>query len=167
MWFWLLWVSWADAALFDRVLAQVDQQLVLASELAIEAGLAEHDPDALPFWRSGADPAERLVQGAVIRLAAGDIGLYQPSIDDVQARLDRVRGSFVDRAAWEEFLRVSGTDEAGLRTVLRRRLIVERFLKRNVQASLDEPEAWLQSSDVLLAQLVPRVRIRWVPPEGD
>lgn len=156
----------AHAVVFDRVVAQVQQQLVLASEVALETELAAHDPLALPFWASGRSPIDRLVQATVIRVAAGDVGLYQPDEDEVAQRLEAVRSTFPSRGAWEVFLATHGLDEDGLGRVLRRRLVTERFLRRNVQASLDAPAAWLAETEAMVQQLESRVRIRHVPQLG-
>ncbi len=160
----LLCLSPARAEVFDRVVAQIQQQLVLASEVHLEAALEERDRDALPFWTARhADATGRLVDASVVRVAAGDIGLYQPEEAEVAARLEAVRGTFVDRTEWESFLSQHGLDEAALGRVLRRRLMVERFLRRNVTADLADEAKWLEECQGLLVQLRGRIRIRQVP----
>lgn len=156
----------AHAIVFDRVVAQVQQQLVLASEVALEDELTQHDPGALPFWSRSGPPLDVLVQATVLRVAAGDVGLYQPDEADVAARLEAVRRTFEARADWEGFLNRHGLDEVRLSRVLRRRLVAERFLRRNVQASLDTPDLWVAEARAMITQLESRVRIRYVPELG-
>jgi len=164
LWWTLLLISTARAEVFDRVVAQVQQQLVLASEVSLEQDLARRDAEQLPFWSPNHhDPLDRLIDAAVVRVASGDVGLYQPSAAEVDQRVEQIRSSFVDRSSWTSFLEVHGVDEAALARVIRRRLMVERFLGRNLQASPDDRTAWLQECDQLLAQLRGRVRIREIP----
>lgn len=165
-WLWaVLWLGTARAEVVDRVVAQVDQQLVLASDVTLETDLARRDLGQLPFWAPDHhDPLTRLIEAAVLRVASGEVGLYQPTTAEVDARLEAVRASFVDRASWTEFLRIHGIDEAALARVLRRRLVAERFLARNLQVSPDDEQQWLRDCDRLLQQLRARVRIREIPP---
>jgi len=165
LWLTMLCLGTAHADVVDRVVAQVQQQLVLASDVTLEAALSQRDPLQLPFWSDAHAPAlGRLIDAAVVRVASGDVGLYQPSDAEVDARLEAIRGSFVDRTSWTEFQRIHGVDEAALRRVLRRRLVVERFLGRNLQSDPSDQRTWLSDCQRLLAQLRGRVRVREIPP---
>jgi hypothetical protein len=167
LWLLLAHLAHAQSEVFDRVVAEVQQQLVLASEVQLESDLVSRDRSALPFFTDAhADPLTRLIDAAVLRAAAGDVGLYQPTDEEVQARLEEVRSTFVDRTSWEAFLTLHGLDERALGRVLRRRLVAERYLRRNLSADPADAATWLSECDGLLSQLRGRVRVRRIPLLG-
>lgn len=153
----------AGAVVVDRVVATVEAQLVLASEVEFEAVLVTLDASPSPFFDpTRGDPLERLVEAAVVREMAGDVAIYQPSDDEVAARVEAIRAKFAERAAWQAFLARWGHDEESLGALLRRRMVVERYLARNVQAKPDTAEAWWRGCRDLLDNVRPRYRIRYV-----
>lgn len=158
----------AHGQVVDRIVAVIDDKLVLASEVALESALAPRDASPVPFWRANSSsPDDRLVAAALIQRAAGDLALYQPDDIAVRARLDALRLGFDDIDAWRAFLQRHGLDEDGLLVMLRRRLVVERYLTRNIVASTDNEEVWLASMATLLDKLVSRARVRRVPLASD
>lgn len=165
---WLLSLSLvARAEVVDRVVAVVGEHLVLDSEVHLEATLSRLDVHALPFWEATHDdPLQRLIDAAVIRNAAGELALYAPQEEAVRDRLELLRARFPDRASWEAFLGSWGLDEDALLSVLRRRMMVERFLLRSVQVPVDDRRAWLVAADAVVDQLQTRYRIRLVPQRG-
>ncbi len=167
MLFWLLLTS-ARAEVVDRVMVDVAGQLVLASEVELEAELVSLDVTPVPFWSSGwRTPLQRMVDAAVVRRVAADVALYQPTPESVSGRIEAVRAAFRTTEAWNEWLSARGLDEARLEVVLKRRIVVERFLLRNLQASPLDEEAWLLESQELLDRLRSQVRIREIPRRGD
>ena len=167
MWTLLCALAWAEVV--DRVVVVVDETPVLQSEVRLEELLERVDASPVPFWTGvGAAPIDRLVDATIIRAVASDVALYQPTREQVAARLDAVRAAFLDAGDWVAFLTANGLDEARLSAILRRRMVVEKFLLRTLQASPQDREAWLAQCEALLAQLRPpvgRVRIRYVTPE--
>lgn len=160
---WLLLLP-ARAGVVDRVVAVVGDQVVLASEIRLEDELAHLDASPLPFWDPDRGTAlERLLDAAAIRRSASALDLYEPPDEAVRDRLEALRGRFASRADWEEFLARWGLDEPGLLAVLRRRMIVERYLLRNLQLRPDEREAWLQAAEQLLMRLRARYEVRPIP----
>ncbi len=165
---WLVAVGLAAAAPVDRVIAVVgdqSQEVVTASDLALEAALPP-GTEAAPFWRADhGDALERLVDATLIRIAAADVALYQPPPDAVRARAEEVRASFPSDAAWQAFLDRWGLDAVELAAVLRRRMVVERFLARNLKADPADADAWLGEMHATLAALALRIPVRMVPLE--
>jgi hypothetical protein len=150
----------ASATVVDRIAAQVDDQLVLSSDVRLEERLSTLDPSPSPFWSADHKTAmERLIDAAMIRLAAGDIDIYQPSDTDVNARRLAVRERVGD-TDWTLFLVQMGQTEPSLNTVLRRRMIVERYLGRNNQTDKADPQAWLATCNDMVEQLQARSRVR-------
>ncbi len=146
-------------------MASVGEQLVTDSEARLEAVISALDASPSPFWdRDGRPPLDRLIDAAVVRELAGDVALYQPAGDALAARLEAVRSLFPDRSAWERFLDSWGLDEDGLRTLIVRRMVVERYLARNVQVPADDRAAWWDAYEAVMSQQRPRFRIRVVPP---
>ena len=161
----LLLAAPARAEVVDRVMWVVGDELVLASDLELDAVLTVLDPT--PFWTLPRQrPEERSVEAAMLRRLAGDLPLYTPREEEVRARVERVRDQFRDRAAWEDFLGGWGLDERALATALRRRIVVERYLARNLAAPPEDTERWQAACRELLDDVRDRLRIRYVEPRG-
>lgn len=144
----------------DRVLAVVEDELVLASEVPLSQALTAHDPDAGPFWtREARDETSRLVEAAAIRAAAGELELYRPSALDISERLQRVRSTFRDRASADTFFARWGLSEADQQAWAEERLTVERYLRRNLRSEVGSGP-WNAELDALLDTLRRTTRIR-------
>lgn len=129
----------ASEQVLDRVVAQVDGQIITLSDLRFEghvalverggAGLAD-----APLDEAGLRSALEL---AIAQRAAGAeadrLGSFPLEAQDVEARFARFVARFPDRAAFEAFLRASGADESQLRDVLGRALRAERALDARVR----------------------------------
>ncbi len=159
-----LWAIAAQAQVVDRLAAVVGgATVVTTSDVEIEASLASLDPAELPFWRHG-DPEERLVDAALVRLAAADVSLYQPTPDAVRARVAAIRASFATAADGDAWIARWGLDDAALAVLVRRRMVVERYLLRNLTVSPTNETAWLAEMHDLVSQLESRIPVRRVAP---
>ena len=160
----------AVAAPLDRVVVVVESELVMESQVRLEAALAPLDQSPSPFWDARrSTPLGRLVEAAVFRLAATDVALYQPETDDVVVRRELIRQAFRNRASWNAFLTLHGLDEASLDVVIRRRMIVERYLRRNLQLPPDKEDdlkTWTLAMQRLEQVLEQRMRVRLVPEQA-
>ena len=107
---------------------------------------------------------KQLTEGILAR--GGPAALYQPTREAVAARVEALHATFSDAGGWSAFLVQNGLDEARLSASLKRRMVVEKFLLRTLQASPADREAWLAQCAALLEQLRPRVRIRAVSAGG-
>lgn len=158
----------APPTLVDRVVADVDGQLILLSEVAQEAILTEVDVDGTPFWDPNwLVPEQRLVSAAIVRNIAADVRLYEPSRQDVERRLEAIRGRFPRRRAWQAFLDRLSVDEARLAVLLRRRMVVDRYLRRNLLADPADPVAFQAVAAAHLEELYEVSRVRWIPVLGE
>ena len=66
-------------------------------------------------------------------------------------------------------IKILPTKEAtsqSLRTVVRRRLTVERYLARNIRVDIEDTEAWIAACDELLTSVRQHLRIREIPARG-
>ena len=161
----LLLLAVSLAAPLDRVEVVVEDELVMTSDLHLDVLLQELDTPSGPYWaRTPADPMQRLADAALIRHIASDLAIYQPHADDVQARLDQlVVEHFATRGAWDAFLESKSLTDADVRLMLRRRMVVERYLSRNLHTSPAETDAWWAACDALIERERTRARIRVVP----
>lgn len=147
-------VAWAEVV--DRVAAEVGDEIILSSDVALEADLGRIDPSA--WTRRQPDPLARLIDGAVLRAAAGDLRLYQPSAREVDAAVAELHARMGERA-WRRLLDRHGASERQVEVALRRHLIETRFLARAI-ASGPETAAWAPAVDAVLAPARAAVRVR-------
>jgi hypothetical protein len=136
-------IAWtASAAVVDRVLAVVDGQLVLLSDLRTARALGtvtEDDPAAA---------VERLVDRRLMIAEASRYAPQEPAPGAVEARLASLRDAAgADRFA--EVLALGGIDEAALRRSIRDDLILEAYLDQRFSATAQptdgEVDAYLAS----------------------
>ncbi len=159
-------VPTASASVVDRVVAVVDTEVVLTSDIQLGSELSRRDPAPVPFWVRGpaaAGAEQRQIDAAILRAAAGDVALYEPPAEAIRARLESLRGTFETRADWTRFLERWGLDETSMAAVLKRRMVVEAYLQRNLQSDPTSRPTWNAECTVLLEELRPRVRVRRVP----
>ena len=74
---------------------------------------------------------------------------------------------FLDRASWQYFLGGWGMDERSFRSVIRRRMVAERYLARNLRADPADPQQWWAAATALLEDVRGRVRVRRVELRGE
>lgn len=136
----LCWLALGPTAaaqeVVDEVLSVVGNQVVTLSDVQFERVLAAHDRSPLPMFDGpDADLQARLEDLRILRELAGDVDVFQPDAQDVDARLAAFKLSWTRRADYEQFLRRWGVDEAGLRGQLYARMVVERYVERNLGLS--------------------------------
>ena len=130
--------SAADQVL-DRVVAQVDGQVITLSDLRFEARVAMVERGGVALADAPLDETalRSALELAIVQRAAGAeadrLGSFPLEAADVEARLQRFEGRFANRGAVELFLRSSGADESQLRDVLGRSLRAERALDARVR----------------------------------
>jgi hypothetical protein len=157
--------QYAEPTVVERVVAVVEGEPILASQVRLDEELAALDPTPLPGWTEvEPDPLQRVISATILRAMAADVALYQPTREQIDARRDALRAAFPDPRAWDAFLARHGRDEEGITTVLRRRMVVEKLLLRNLVTPPDSRERWIAECRALLAQRRPRVRVRLVAP---
>lgn len=117
----------------DRIVAVVGDRLITASDIALEVELNARDPSPeRATARRNADPLRALIDAAVVRGLAGQVPLYQPSPAELRVRLAALRATWEDPADYERFLVRFGLTEDALSGLLFSRVIVERYVHRNV-----------------------------------
>ncbi|MBV8203101.1 MAG: hypothetical protein JOZ15_21000, partial [Acidobacteria bacterium] len=134
----------------DRVLAVVDEDPILASDLdrAIVLGQLAPSPGEAPgvFRRRVLDDliAQRLRFHEIDRF-----GLEQVPVDQIEKQVAEVRARFKDEAAYRQKLREVGLDEAALRQLMAHQLEVLAFVDERlgpqVFVSLDDIAAYYKT----------------------
>jgi hypothetical protein len=162
---WWLLIVLARAEVVDRVVAVVRGQPVLASDVQVDELLAPIDPAPVPFWTSGRPAQDIAIDAVIVRSVAEDVALYQPTREAVAERLGALRTAFGPR--WPAFLGAHGLDQDRIELAIRRRMVVERFLLRSLQADPTDRGAWLAEADAVLARLRQEIPVRIVPPRGE
>ncbi|HXX30202.1 MAG TPA: hypothetical protein VEJ89_05745 [Myxococcaceae bacterium] len=136
----------ADSVL-DRVVAQVDGQVITLSDLRFEARVALVERGGAPLGELPLDQAalSSALDLAIAQRAAGAeadrLGSVQLEAADVEARLKTFEARFSSRAALDVFLRANGADRALLAEVLGRALRAERALDARVRLRAQVTEA--------------------------
>jgi len=145
----------------------IERDLVMQSDVRFEKVMAGLDNAAYPFWqRERSTPLQRLIDAAIIRKLAGTVSLYQPDPEDVVNRMESIRTKFGALQAWADFLKFWGLDEVSFIRLLHRRMVVERYLSRNLQTSADNLNSWQLDYETLMDQVRKRYRIRHIPLES-
>jgi hypothetical protein len=117
----------------DRILHVVDQRVVTASDVAFEAEIDPLDRSAVPALEDPAYPYEaRLVDFAILRQQAGDVKVFAPSTAEVQARWLAFRDAWPTPEAYGAFRARWGLTDDDLLGFFYSRLVVERFVQRNL-----------------------------------
>lgn len=150
-----LFVTVVRAELVDAVVHVVGDRIVTRSDVAFEVDFDPHDRSPIPALDAPEYVvSQRLVDFAILRQAAGDIEIYRPRTEDVSARWARFRDAWARPEDYSAFLLRWGMDDRALQGFLYSRLVVERFVARNV----------LQRSGALLEGLEFDAYEQWIAP---
>ncbi|MBL8617519.1 MAG: hypothetical protein JNM72_18070 [Deltaproteobacteria bacterium] len=120
------------AVVIDQIVLVIGDRVVTASELRLEEALRARLPWWAPPQPEGTSTLQVVADAALIRALAGDAALYVPDDELVRDRAAQVRAAWGDPEAWQSFLLQHGLDEERLLTLVRSRLIVDRYLQRTL-----------------------------------
>jgi hypothetical protein len=130
--------SSADQVL-DRVVAQVDGQVITLSDVRFEARVAMVERGGVSLADAPLDEAalRSALELAIAQRAAGAeadrLGSFPLEASDVEVRVELFEARFPNHAALVLFLRAAGADESQLREVLGRAMRAERALDARVR----------------------------------
>ncbi|MFZ5475367.1 MAG: hypothetical protein ACOZNI_01220 [Myxococcota bacterium] len=163
---WLLLATLAAAEVVDRVRYVVGSRIITQSDVEFEAALDPFDESPVPALDDPAYPVEqRLVDFAVVRELAGDVSVYEPTSAEVRARFERVKATWPRPEDHAAFLARWGVDDEHLMGLLYSRLVVERYVLRNLGAATGVPldrEGWIAAYAPWIAQQRARTTVREV-----
>ncbi len=145
--------------LIDRILAVVDEDPILASEVeqVIGLGLVKQRPeeDERQFRRRVLD---RLIEQRLQFHEVDEFGFAQIPVEEIEAQVGRIRADFDSEEALEVRLAELGLDPQGLRQVLARQFMVliyvEERLGPRIFVDLDDIRQYYE--EVLLPEIATR-----------
>lgn len=154
-----------DSELVDRVVAVVDEEPILLSDLERSLALGtvtrrEGESDASLRRRA----LDELVAWRLRLHEVARFGIEEAPLAEVERQLERIRARYASDAAWRAELARLGLDEPGVRQILARQLAVldyvEQRLGPRVFVGVEEIQRYYEDS------LVPELRGRGdpVPP---
>lgn len=148
----------------DRVVAVVNYQAILWSDITSEMRFAVLDPDEVTGTLTPQRALQQLISRTLIQqqIRQEDASAALPSNEDVQSRVNEVRKELpgcvrmncANDAGWQAFLKASGLSAAQIENYLRLRLQILRFIeirfRQGIRISPEETEAYYR--DKLLPQ---------------
>ncbi len=167
--------AWAQTSpahapvVIDRVEVVVGTRVITASDLRLSIALDSRDPSPVPVLQGAApDPLQRLIDRTILRGLAGQVRVYQPDEADVRARVDALRSSWSSLSDYQRFLRSHGLDEERLQRRMKERMLVERYIRRNLAAPAQgERRVGLAQYIEWMAGLRASVRVRRIRAGAD
>lgn len=155
--------------LIDRVVVVVDDRLVTASDIALEEDLSMRIPSPV-LALALRTPTDALIDRAIIRGLASEVGVYQPSSVDVRQRLTAISTTFDGPEEWALFLDEHGLTEDDLAGRLFSQMVVERYVRRNIelasQANRESRQEYLARYSEWIAAHHAVSQIRTVEPRS-
>ena len=143
----------------DRIVAKVDTDIILLSDVrALQRyqlfvdGKSESDEDAL----------SRLLDQWMVRNEAKAALFSQPSDEDVQRSLARLKRSFSSPEAFEERKKQTGLTDEDIERMLRAQLYLSNYLDSRFRASIQIDEKDIE--DFYQTRIVPRAESRGQTP---
>ena len=151
----------SDRIVLDRVVAVVNNQAILASDIGDEMRLSVLDPGRGGLAKlTRAAALEQLIARALIQqqIRQEDLGTAEPPADEVEARLTEirkeipacVRANCATDAGWKAFLSAHGLTQQRVEVYLRYRLEILRFIeqrfRQGISISQEEIEAYYKNT---------------------
>ena len=150
-----LFVAVVRAEIVDAVVHVVGERIITRSDVTFEADFDPVDRSPIAALDDPGYPrVRRLIDFAILREGAGDMEIYKPSPEEVLARWERFRDGWERPEDYSSFLARWGMDDRGLQGFLYSRLVVERYVARNV----------LQRSGASLEKLTFEDYDQWMTP---
>jgi hypothetical protein len=135
----LLWPTPGRAEIIDRILAVVDHELIMLSDVAAALRLGLVAPP-----QADADQVRGALDALITRqLELGEANRYQPpepSPAEIQTRLDAARSRFRTLAEFEQAVVQAGLSDDQLRLRLRDDLRIEAYLNQRFGAARQPSE---------------------------
>lgn len=137
--------------LYDRVVAVVDEEAILLSDVEEVLGLGLVDPEP---GSSDDETRARVLDGLIdhqLRYRAAErFGVGRVSVDRIEEQVEEIRAGFPDRNAFDRRLRELGLTETELRQLVARQLLVLRYVDERLGAqvfvALEDIRAYYEDS---------------------
>ncbi|HYA62159.1 MAG TPA: hypothetical protein VED66_03095 [Candidatus Sulfotelmatobacter sp.] len=143
----------------DRIVARVDTDIILLSDVRALSryqlfmdGKSESDSEIL----------DRLIDQWIVRNEAKTALFPQPSNEDVQRSLERLKRSFSSTEAFEERKKQSGLTDEDVERMLRAQLYLSNYLDSRFRASIQIDEKEIE--EFYESRIVPRAESQGKKP---
>jgi hypothetical protein len=139
----------------DRIVARVENEVILLSDIH---RLAEYQMFADGKAESDAQILDRLIDQWIVRTEALASRFPQPSDEEVERSLARLKRSFSSPQAFEERKKQSGLTEEEIRRELKSQLYLSNYLDSRFRASIQIDDKAIE--DFYRNRVVPRAEAR-------
>jgi hypothetical protein len=149
--------------IIDRIVARVENEVILLSDIQ---QLAEYQIFADGKAEGDAQILERLIDQWIVRTEAVASRFPQPSDEEVERSLARLKRSFSSPEAFEERKKQSGLTEEEIRRELKSQLYLSNYLDSRFRASIQVDDKAIE--EFYQNRVVPRAEARGqAPPKLD
>lgn len=145
--------------LIDAIAARVDTDIILLSDVR---NLARYQSLVDEKSESDAEILDRLIDQWVVRNEAKAALFPQPSDEDVQRSLERLKRSFSSPEAFEEREKQAGLTDEDVVRMLRSQLYLSNYLDSRFRASVQIDEKDIE--EFYKTRVVPRAESRGLTP---
>jgi len=146
----------------DRIEVVVGDRLVTHSDIALERELLARGDGIMADYYAGMSVRDTLVDATILRTLASDLEMYQPQSEQVRERLEKIKETWFEPAAYADFLLTYGLTENRLEGILYSRLVVERYVERNAPKVEGPPEAVRTAYHEWMAERRTRLPVRLI-----
>jgi len=143
----------------DRIVARVDTDIILLSDVR---ALSRYQFFMDGKSESDAEILNRLIDQWIVRNEAKTALFPQPSNEDVQRSLERLKRSFSSPEAFEERKKQSGLTDEDVERMLRAQLYLSNYLDSRFRASIQIDEKEIE--EFYESRIVPRAESQGKQP---
>ncbi|HEY1470412.1 MAG TPA: hypothetical protein VGF61_15320 [Candidatus Acidoferrum sp.] len=143
----------------DRIVARVENDVILMSDIR---QLAEYQVFVDGKSESDEQILQRLIDQWIVRTEAAAARFPQPSDQDVERSLARLKRSFANSESFEERKKQSGLTDDEIRQQLRSQLYLSNYLDSRFRASIQIDDQAI--ADFYKNRVVPRAESRGQAP---
>jgi hypothetical protein len=143
----------------DRIVARVETDIILLSDVR---QLNRYQVFLDGKAQSDADILNRLIDQWIVRSEASVARFPQPSDDDVDRSIERLKRSFSSPEEFQERQRQSGISDDGVRRFVRAQLYLSNYLDSRFRPAIQIDEKAIE--DFYRSRVVPRAESRGQTP---
>lgn len=157
----LLMAAWESSGqeLIDRIVARVENDVVLLSDMR---ELSHYQMFVDGKTESDAQLLERLIDQWIVRNEANVSRIAQPSDEDVERSLTRLKRSFSSPEEFEGRRKLSGLSEADVRRMMKSQLYLTNYLDTRFRPSIQIADKAIE--EFYETRVIPRAKERGQTP---
>jgi len=143
----------------DRIAAKIENDIILLSDIR-ELSRYQTFLDGKP--QNDSEILDRLIDQWIVKSEAGVARFPQPSEDDINRSLDRLKRSYSTPEAFEERKKISGLNEEDIRRFLKSQLFLSNYLDSRFRPSIQVSEKDVE--EFYKNRVIPRAESRGQTP---